>query len=788
MKKIVFVVVILLTNMILYSQKVEISGQIKDEITKNPMEFVYVFTFNAADSMVVSSVTDEDGYFNLSLDKGAYKFVFSQFGYMPDTTDLLTLTESKFLDVYKLSPDENMLDEITVEGESYMLKIDKDVKIVTSEMKNGAANTYDVLDKIGGLHFDRYNNKITVDNDDNIIIIVNGVEKDADYIKNLDPDRLQKVEIIRDPSGKYALEGYTAVINVVLKSNYKGTDLFLSTFNISMPFQPDVELFPFGYNNASLNITQRKINVYLGYSLSYSQFQIKNTKIQKYGDTMFVEYLVPANQLFNAEIFMMNHNVNAGVDYYLSPKNTFSYEASGTFSPLEGNRNLGGYNVLTTIDSVQINDFNTSTLSKSGSKTFNNSVFYVGNYNDKNSLNVSYTFSVYQSETQNFLTQESYETIQHGEDSKQYSTFNTEFNHNFSKKVGVNIGYGNTWKILDNNYIYNYGTIDESSQSFGYQELRNQFYTYFSYSPFDKFSVKLGMATENTIVSYDNIKKPYWIYQPHVDIRFNIPQYLDIKLKYRSSSKYPTISQTNPFTTIVDFQTISTGNPDLAPEVEQKFSTKINVMGGLLSLEPYYNFSNNAIIEVLDIQDNGIWQLSYDNAAKRTEYGIKAGLTLPLGPIIFQNYAWFFKDAIDFNGEKHDLKDWVMSSNLLYMNKKYKTMFGLFYQNQLRKHLTWQGYVTWGNDFWGLFFQQPLMNEKLNIMIIYALPLEWGVSFDQGSYTETSLYKENNFVDLNVIKNMILFQVSYRFSKGKEVRKLDKNLNLEQETEQKKIF
>ena len=92
--------------------------------------------------------------------------------------------------------------------------LDKEVELVTAKMRTGAANTSDVLDRIKGLSYDRYNNSIKVDGDDNVIILVNGLEKNQEYIKNLSPDRIKEVEVIRNPSGRYALEGYSAIINV----------------------------------------------------------------------------------------------------------------------------------------------------------------------------------------------------------------------------------------------------------------------------------------------------------------------------------------------------------------------------------------------------------------------------------------------------------------------------------------------------------------------------------------------------------------------------------------------
>jgi hypothetical protein len=49
-------------------------------------------------------------------------------------------------------------------------------------MRKGAGDTKDVLSRVKGVDYDRYNNKIKVNNEDNIIILVNGLEKDQEYI------------------------------------------------------------------------------------------------------------------------------------------------------------------------------------------------------------------------------------------------------------------------------------------------------------------------------------------------------------------------------------------------------------------------------------------------------------------------------------------------------------------------------------------------------------------------------------------------------------------------------
>jgi len=221
-------IVLLLVSIQLQAQQEKyVSGQIIDKITKEPLEFCAVAFYIKNDSLIKGATTNEKGFFETSLASGTYKLRVEFMGYKSINTNINVHKTNQFLGIFKLESDQNALESVTIKGSNKAFKIDKNVYTVTKKMKLGTGSTKDVLAKVSGVNYNRYDNAITVDGDKNIIILVNGLQKDAEYIKNLDPNRLKKVEIIRDPSGKYGLEGYSAVINVVLKTNYEGIEFFI---------------------------------------------------------------------------------------------------------------------------------------------------------------------------------------------------------------------------------------------------------------------------------------------------------------------------------------------------------------------------------------------------------------------------------------------------------------------------------------------------------------------------------------------------------------------------------
>jgi hypothetical protein len=129
-----------------------------------------------------------------------------------------------------------------------------------------------------------------------------------------------------------------------------------------------------------------------------------------------------------------------------------------------------------------------------------------------------------------------------------------------------------------------------------------------------------------------------------------------------------------------------------------------------------------------------------------------------------------------------------MKTQLIYIGKKYHTVGGLIYQKALKKMINAQGYDMADNDFWLVFVQQPLFKNSFTVMVGYILPMNFGVSYNQGSYTDTGLYATTSLYNIGMLKNMMLVNITYRFNHGKSIRNIEKEVKTEKERQAKKIF
>ena len=796
LKQTLFIIIIILSSSVLLANpKLEITGQVKDNNTKEALVFCTVSVYNLQDSLVMGAVTNDNGFFTLPLFRDNYKIIISYVGYISDTINI-TVNEDKFLGIIKLKPNEITLDGVTVEASTHQHQLDREVQLITKHLRTGAANTSDVLDKIQGITYDRYNNSIKVDGESNIIILVNGLEKDQEYIRNLNPERLKEIEIIRDPSGRYAVEGYSAVINVILKDNYKGSEIFVQNMAL-IDLDASKPEYIMVLNNASVtyNYTYNKLNFYTKIRNRYNDFNLQTTNTHEFNNGLSIKKTFLENN-FNTKIFHLSNNYTFGFDYYINPKHTISIESNITALPMKTSIFQSNYENTNYDNEVEIANYTSQSKNLSRTQNILNSIFYIYKINQNNTLNADFTYSNYRGELNNTYSEStSYKRNEFGTNLKDYTKFFVEFEHLFKNNFGITVGYGNTWKRLDNNIFYETTNIDaldilRDTSNFIFTDSRHQFYAYYSWKITKKIAVKLGAIAENSNPKSEDLKTSYIIYQPYGDLKFDIHKFFNIKFKYRSYSDYPSIEQVTPFIHVIDQYAIQKGNPTLNPAVTHNLSLKLNVMQGLLSVEPYYNFSKNKINTVVQTGDNDILEYTYGNVGNYTHKGIKGNLMIPLfkRSLIIQTDANFFVSSMLYNEKENTFNDWTMNAQLIYINKKYETVAGLIYQKNLRKYITAQGYTAGNNDFWMLFVQQPLFKKKLSIMLGYMLPINFAVKYGQGNYTETDFYTSQQIYDTSILTNIIMFRISYRFNNGKIVKKSEKDIKKEVEQSGNSIF
>jgi len=202
----------------------DVSATVKDIQTKEPIAFASVELLNAKDSLLSGCITDSKGYFELAPPTNTSKIRIRFMGYKNKEMAF----RDRDLNVVFMEEEARQLNEVNIKGSARQNKIDRDVYTITKSMRDGTTSSQELLGKLSGVHYNVYDKSISVNGSTNVLILVDGIEKDQQFAKNLQPERIERVEIIKDPVGKYATDGYTAVINIVMKKDYTGIDASIS--------------------------------------------------------------------------------------------------------------------------------------------------------------------------------------------------------------------------------------------------------------------------------------------------------------------------------------------------------------------------------------------------------------------------------------------------------------------------------------------------------------------------------------------------------------------------------
>ncbi|HLP50217.1 MAG TPA: outer membrane beta-barrel protein [Chitinophagales bacterium] len=327
--RLLFTAVLFLAFMIGNAQSVfSVSGMVVDSATQNPVELANVILKpRGNDSIVTASTTGADGRFELlNVRAGEYDLHLSFIGYV---AKMLPVTVNGNLQLGNVSfaSSANTLGEAVVVSQKALITktSEKTVYNVAQSPTAQIGNAQDVLRNMPGVSVDQKGN-ISIIGKQGVRILVDGrpnamAENNLQaFLTSIPANSIESIEIITNPSARYDAEGGAGIINIKLK---KGRADGLNA-NISAGYG-----ILNRYNgNAALNYRKGKVNVFASYGTHYGKVNNLYTERRRItvDDTLTFYNL---NAKFVERNF--NHNVKAGLDYFVGDKGTFTYTATGNF-------------------------------------------------------------------------------------------------------------------------------------------------------------------------------------------------------------------------------------------------------------------------------------------------------------------------------------------------------------------------------------------------------------------------------------------------------------------------
>jgi iron complex outermembrane recepter protein len=638
-----------------------VSGLIKDDKNK-PSDGTTVSLLRAKDSSTIKySVTKADGKFLFAgVKEGDYLISTSHVGYAPTYSPRITVAGSDVqmpeLALVKSTGD---LKGVTVTARKPMVEVkaDKTILNVEGTINATGSDALELLRKSPGVLVDKDEN-LSLSGKNGVQVYIDGrptplAGKDlSDYLKTLQSEQIESIEIITNPSAKYEAAGNAGIINIRLKKN----KAFGTNGSVSAGWNQGE--FPKLTSGLSLNHRNKNINLFGNYNYN-------RNKNANYMDL----YRIQLDTLFDQHSDMLNrnegHNFKTGMDYTLSRRSSVGAIVNGTFADVDfenSSRTAISYEPTGAMVKHLAAD-NTNAMSR---KHLNFNLNY--RYADTAGLelNVDGDYGLYRNKGNQWQPNIYYD--QSGQHETHRLVYNmiaptdidifsvkADYEQNF-KKGKLGLGGKVSFVETDNDFQrYNVYTSAKTldtlrSNRFAYTENINAVYVNYNRA-FKGFMIQGGLRMENTTSkghssgfkkvgdnyeSYDStFKRPYTDFFPSAAITFNKNPKSQVSLSYSRRIDRPAYQDLNPFEFKLDEYTFMKGNTELRPQYTNSFG-----------ITHTYKFKLNTTLNYSHVKD--IFSQLIDTTEKSKSFMTKKNLATQDIVSLNVNYPFQYKSFSSF--------------------------------------------------------------------------------------------------------------------------------------------
>ena len=201
-----------------------LTGTIIDEQGR-PVVYANIAVLNPADSTLLSGgVSNESGYFAVPYDAppSVGEAVLARISCVGFTT-VYQLSDKPVLGTVRMHSATQRLEDITVEGQTPVLRREPGAIILDTRHIAGAINAGDLLPYAPGIIID--DEDISLLGASGIILCINGKEQKVQardmlrLLQSYPAADVERIEVIQNPDASYSAEGHAGIINIVLSKH-----------------------------------------------------------------------------------------------------------------------------------------------------------------------------------------------------------------------------------------------------------------------------------------------------------------------------------------------------------------------------------------------------------------------------------------------------------------------------------------------------------------------------------------------------------------------------------------
>lgn len=738
-----------------------IKGSLAD-VNNKPVQFATVALLRLPDStLITGAASDTSGNFIIGpVNRGRYRLFISAIGYLREDKEI-QLEKDFDAGRFYLKEKSVSLDEIIVSSERTKghTDVNKITYFINTSLSNASYNAADLVSYIPGVQVDLMKN-ISMNGSRNIIIMVNGRERDRNYLSQLDASLIDKVEINNAPGAQYDA-GTSGVINIILKKN-RSTGIS-GYVNAETPTsKSEIYAFP----SFNISYAKGKLSLYTSYNgeLSYlNDVETTGRLIETSKGTQEITSRQELRQKY------WSHRFHYGMDYNLNDNNQLSFYAN--YNPFSGERD--GKIFLDKIDDVS----KTKSLSgikddKDLNESFFYSIYYKHNFR-KPGHHIEFDLSDnhFRAENASTIIFDTAQAIMNTMKPVQNSvTFKTAYVSSLTGKMNLSAGLKARFQ----------NSGDRSNCDFDYHENVLAAYSTLTYNN-SRYNFSLGIrAEESSSKQTDAFRTELFSVLPDAALQYSFSGKHNIKLSYARTVIRPGLYDLNPTVTRDDPFSMRSGSPFLKPELHDNLAITYSgtIKEQFLNFQMFYRKRTDVISTSTFVNDNDILETISSNPGKIDASGIEmSGAFKLLGFLTFNPYCNVYNSHykvyrfVERFGAVSGSKWGIRSAASIVASFKYDIIASILFQ-----------YDTPNPDFQGTSFSDPLYFVSLEKAFFkkYRLGIKTGLPFSrnfiyQGSEIQGPGFASHSEGNIRLSSFPLWLNFRYQFSSGRKVNTSERN-------------
>lgn len=657
-----------------------VSGKV-ESVSGEPLQGCTVL-FLQADSIVGGTITSQKGIFEIkNLTPGNYVCKVSMIGFKFEEYKFKVSNSKTHIPTITLKEDAMLLDEINVAGDLANVKAGMTTYHL-SERAKSSRNAYEALMEIPELIVDPVSRSISMGMSGSPLILIDGVKR-TNYMDVLNPETIESIEVIQNPSARYMNdENVSCILNIKLKR--VKTPVYLRG-DIGGMANTRFDNLNF-LANAEIGNTLSSIYLTGGYKKQTDKMDLVSNSLS--GN--LERNLKGRNVYSNVPL-----NLTLGGDKVFSDKNYAAFNVSYNNSTSETDQEYTGETFYTTSDEVY--DIVTSNNTYNTFHDLASNLYWKHTFAKNNQLELTGNYN-YSYNNSNGLRNEnsglySYTNRMNMVYSQHFGKLNVDYSKVLKNKTALAIG-SNTNYLATN-------MDNRTDQYSDYLYKRWQEYLYIGLDnnrSRSKFNYVLSLGLDYVSSEADKVKNDYINLLPSISASYRFNKNHQISFNYRRNRTTPGMDMLNPRNTSTDSLAVTHGNPYLHPYSRDLINLRYTFKYKKFEMQPYMDYRYmDGMFMAVGRTENDIYYTTYENVNHKQIFilGNRFQYKLPSGGISLNIY--WRKDKMDemsFSG-----KSWGTYLNFWKFYKRISTSIDLQYEQANYSTYTTKKEPTFASKF-----------------------------------------------------------------------------------------